>query len=119
MTNYAGVVDRILETWDPHGILQEFFTALDLPKEDPPADDKFFTAAEQFTLYKRLLYTPELRYVDLLRLAELWYMDTPIPTVFFRLYLCRAFSCFPIRTLHRTSHDASSHRCAHNVITTV
>ena len=45
------------------------------------AGAEYFTAEEQLSYYKRSLYTPELRYVDLLRMAETWYMGAPIEEV--------------------------------------
>ena len=93
-TKFLGVGDRILSTWDPHGILEEFYVALQVSaavvgaSEGGAASEEYFTAEEQFNYYKRTLYTPELRYVDLLRMAETWYMGAPIAEVGFHcLYI--------------------------------
>lgn len=76
---FPGPADRILATWDPHGILDEFYTALKMTL--PNEDDAYYTAQAQFEYFKSTWNTPQLEYIDLLRLAELWYMDTPTPEV--------------------------------------
>jgi hypothetical protein len=71
-----GAGDRILKTWDPHGVLDEFFVDINL--ELPTGKDAYVNAQQQYDWLKKTLDTPDLLYTDLLRLAEVWAMGAPV-----------------------------------------
>lgn len=67
--------DRLLITWDVHGVLEDFCRALKM--DLPTGDNAYVTAKGQFDWIKGELSVPELTYNDLMRLVETWIMGVP------------------------------------------
>lgn len=65
-----GVGDRMLETWDVHGIFEEFCVALGMTL--PTGKDAYLTAQTQFDWFKAAMEVPDIQYGDVLRLVEVW-----------------------------------------------
>lgn len=70
-----GVGDRLLATWDVHGVLENFCKALGMTL--PTGDDVYVTAKGQFDWLREELSVPDLSYNDLMRLMETWVMGVP------------------------------------------
>ena len=53
-----GVGDRLLDTWDVHGVLEDFCKAMEMTL--PTGDDVYVTAKGQFDWIKEELSIPEV-----------------------------------------------------------
>lgn len=59
-----GIGDRLLATWDPHGVLEEFCRAMGMTI--PVGEDAYLTAQAQFTWMKAELGIPEVLYGNMM-----------------------------------------------------
>jgi hypothetical protein len=103
-----GVGDRILVTWDVHGVLEDFCKALKMTL--PTGDDVYVTAKGQFDWFKEELSVPELTYNDLMRLVETWIMGVPGEEVCAMSCLCVHLHAKP-----RCSPPGKNHHRRENV----
>ena len=74
-----GIGDRLLATWDVHGVLEDFCKAMGMAV--PEGDDAYLTAQAQYEWVKTELGIPEVAYGDIMRLMETWIMGVPATEV--------------------------------------
>ena len=74
-----GVGDRLLETWDVHGVVEDFCKAMGMSL--PTGNDVYVTAKGQLDWIKAELAIPDISYNDLMRLMETWIMGVPAEEV--------------------------------------
>ena len=101
-----GVGDRILVTWDVHGVLEDFCKALKMTL--PTGDDVYVTAKGQFDWLKEELSVPELTYNDLMRLVETWIMGVPGEEVC--AMSCIVYTCMLSHDAHRRAKTSIAGR---------
>ena len=74
-----GIGDRLLATWDVHGVMEELCKAMGLLL--PEGEDAYLNAQAQFDWVKTALNIPAVAYGDLMRLLEVWVMGVPATEV--------------------------------------